>query len=94
MGKTRGSYLIGSDDLEPELAQEIQIVGILSRKLNEEVDKLSRQSDLLREFILQFNKEENSKFRHEVRTTLTEHFEYIKELHNQIESQMGKNRLE
>jgi hypothetical protein len=57
----------------------------MTRFLNDEVIKLKKQQDNFRDTVTSGAKEEFSKFRVEVRQTLTEHFEYIKELHNELE---------
>jgi hypothetical protein len=41
--------------------------------------------------VVSFMKEEISKFRVEVRSTLTEHFEYLKEVHGINEGQLKRN---
>ena len=44
--------------------------------------------------VVSFMKEEISKFRVEVRSTLTEHFEYLKEVHGINEGQLKRNQQE
>ncbi len=66
----------------------------MTRFLNDEVAKLKKQQDNFRDTVTSGAKEEFSKFRVEVRQTLTEHFEYIKELHNELEIQLKRNKAE
>lgn len=86
--------MIGMDDLEPELAEEFQDMSQTIRTVKDDCAKLGRQVENLKENLVILNRDESTKFRLEVRSTLGEHFEYIKELHNQLESQLTRNRQE
>lgn len=86
------AFLIGPEDLEPDFAQDIYEVSQIARNMSDTVEKMGKANANLREVIVSSTKEDNSKFREEVRQTLNEHFEYIKEIHNQLESQLLKNR--
>lgn len=69
LGASPGSraYLIGPDDLEPDFAMEISEVCTIAKNMKEELDKLSKINENMREQITSFTKEENSRFRKEVR---------------------------
>jgi hypothetical protein len=78
----RSAYMIGVDDLEPDFYNEVMDVGAIARQVRDEVNKLTQQFNGFRESMNTYNKEDNGRFRTEVRQTLSEHFEYIKELHD------------
>jgi hypothetical protein len=82
------------EDLEPDLAAEITQGIMMTRALNDEVQKLKSHHDNFKDHVTSGAKEEFGKFRVEVRQTLTEHYEYIKELHNELENQLKKNKSE
>jgi len=51
------------------------------KEVKDDSEKLQRQVEHLKENLVILNRDESTKFRLEVRSTLGEHFEYIKELH-------------
>ena len=76
------AFMIGMDDLEPELADDFTQMAQTIKIVKDDCEKLGRQVEYLKENLVTLNRDESTKFRAEVRTTLGEHFEYIKELHS------------
>ena len=88
----RQAFFIGLEDLDADFADQIREIFALTSYLNDEVQKLTKQPDRFKQEVISGGKDEYGKFRVEVRQALTEHYEYIKELHNEVESQLTKNK--
>ena len=82
------------DDLDQDFAFEIFENFQLGKELKDDVARLKLQEGQTRDMILNFIKEEILKFRSEVRTTLSEHYEYIKELHASLEKDIKNTSSE
>ena len=80
------------EDLDADFADQIREIFALTSYLNDEVQKLTKHHDRFKQEVISGGKDEYGKFRVEVRQALTEHYEYIKELHNEVESQLTKNK--
>jgi hypothetical protein len=76
-GANRGGVLVGIEDLEPDFAHEVKQNFEDVRDLQDHLNKLQNLFDTLKDKMIDLMQSEISKLKTEVRSTLTQHFEYL-----------------
>ena len=82
------------EDLDPDFAYEIFENFNAIKEFKTDIARLKLNTSQTEDLLVNFVKDENIKFRAEVRNSIKEQFEYMKEVHTQVENSIKQHTQE